>query len=250
MKSPHLAAALVVFPLIMSVLGTILSMQKAGLYNASYSMDNKYLRADWATVVNFGNKYSTLIKSRSSVKYYDQLLPLNLSNIDFVSNDSVILPIPTNVCPLVDGKETCESKIDPNVLASALPERCIPSSVAALINVNQLFASVAIILQFAMTFALCIGKGTRMMHQILNAIVIIALVISVSTMMSIPRRLFQVCQESNVAWQQLQSTPGFVFNVSYSLDVGGQPLPATKQFLPLSHNVYNKCNRFLQPHSC
>jgi hypothetical protein len=72
-------------------------------------------------------------------------------------------------------------------------ESCLPSSAWSLVVVTQLFASVAITVQAAIAITLYMGKGSRMIHQILSAIAAISLIISVSSVMNIPARYFSVC---------------------------------------------------------
>ena len=95
---------------------------------------------------------------------------------------------------------------------------CVPSSAWVLIVVNQLFASVAIIVQVAMAIALCIGKGNRFIHQILNGIAVIALLISVVSIMNVPVRLYQVCVSP---LPPIIMLPDGAVSFSYSFDVGG-----------------------------
>jgi hypothetical protein len=89
---------------------------------------------------------------------------------------------------------------------------CVPSSVWSLMIVNQLFASVAIVLQAAMTAALCARRGTRGIHQILGAIVVVLLLIAFGAVCGVPVRFFKVCATSSVN--------GISF--TYALDFGGQ----------------------------
>ena len=90
-----------------------------------------------------------------------------------------------------------------------------------MIVVNQLSVSVAIIVQVAMMIALLIGKGNRIMHQILNSIAVLALLISVISIMNVPVRLYQVCVSPIFVQMKL---PAGVVSVSYTFDIGGMGL--------------------------
>ena len=105
----------------------------------------------------------------------------------------------------------------------------MPSSAWALIVVNQLFASVAIVVQAAMIVALCIDKGNRIIHQILNGIAVIALLISVASIMNVPARLYQVCLSPVL--EQALAQSGSNMSVSYTFDFGGKSPCAAPSFI-------------------
>jgi hypothetical protein len=102
----------------------------------------------------------------------------------------------------------------------------LPSSAWALIVVNQFFAGAAIVVQAAMFVALCVGKGSRIVIQILNGVAVIALLISVVSIMNIPARLFEVCLRPLLG--QLSSNS---LAVSYTFDVGGERQRAASSFI-------------------
>jgi hypothetical protein len=80
------------------------------------------------------------------------------------------------------------------------------------IVVNQLFASVAIILQAAVTAALCMRRGTQMIHQCVSFVAVICMILSVATVMAVPRRIFDVCVAA--------ISPSA--SVSYYMNLGGE----------------------------
>jgi hypothetical protein len=84
-----------------------------------------------------------------------------------------------------------------------------------------------------MAIALYIGKGNRIIHQILNGIAVITLLISVASIMNVPARLYQVCLSPTL--DNLSNLGGSSRSVSYTLDVGGKRLRTAPSFAKISH---------------
>ena len=214
MKSPRAAAALVALPLLLAVLGVILSMKKASFANLSVSTQTPIGAYKIDQVINYGNAQFQLIKSSTTLGGRTEPSPIDTPTVSIKS-----------ACPNNNGTESCSN--GGGSPSSSNPEICVPSSAWALIVVNQVFASVAIIVQAAMVVALCFGKGNRMILQVLNGIAIIALLISVACVMNVPARIYTVCY-SPIFQQQLQSAD---ISLSYSFDVGGMLRDAISSFI-------------------
>jgi hypothetical protein len=187
MKSPDLAAALLALPLIFTVLGVVFGMNYASNYTLSFSAGGQSISATFT----LGNtQFSTLASSQS-------VAPVGV-------NGRIVGP-----CPGVDQCQP-SSPLEPNSI-------CVPSSAWGLIIVNQLFASVTIILLAAMTGALCARRGSRMIHQCLTFVAAICMLLAVATVMAVPTRFFPVCYPIS----------GSGATISVTLDFGGQlPPPA------------------------
>jgi hypothetical protein len=194
MKSPDQAAALLALPLIFAVLGVVFCMNNASGYTVSVN--------GFSASATIGN--TQISTAQVSVNPGSQM-NLRISG----------------PCP---GEDQCVSGgAQPDA-----PAICMPSSAWALIVVNQLFASVAIILQAAVTAALCVHhlpalcvcntlarcmrRGTQMIHQCVSFIALICLILSVATVMAVPRRIFDVCVAA--------ISPSA--SVSYYMNLGGE----------------------------
>lgn len=178
MKSPDQAAALLALPLIFAVLGVVFCMNNASGYTVSVN--------GFSASATIGN--TQISTAQVSVNPGSQM-NLRISG----------------PCP---GEDQCVSGgAQPDA-----PAICMPSSAWALIVVNQLFASVAIILQAAVTAALCMRRGTQMIHQCVSFIAVICLILSVATVMAVPRRIFDVCVAA--------ISPSA--SVSYYMNLGGE----------------------------
>lgn len=202
MKSPRIAAALLAMPLLFAFIGIIVSMQKASFLNINATV----MRADVGSikitqVVNFGNTQARVVTTSATLNGQSLPTPSDFNTSKFSS-----------ACPDINGIESCYSP-DSNA--------CAPSSAWALIVVNQLFTSFAIIMQVAMVVALYFGKGNRTMHQILNSIAVILLLISVISIMNVPVRLYQVCLGQLFATIVPQEA-SFTAVPSYTFDAGGE----------------------------
>ena len=178
MKSPDQAAALLALPLIFAVLGVVFCMNNASGYTVSVN--------GFSASATIGN--TQISTAQVSVNPGSQM------------NLKISGP-----CP---GEDQCVSGgAQPDA-----PAICMPSSAWALIVVNQLFASVAIILQAAVTAALCMRRGTQMIHQCVSFIAVICMILSVATVMAVPRRIFDVCVAA--------ISPSA--SVSYYMNLGGE----------------------------
>ena len=178
MKSPDQAAALLALPLIFAVLGVVFCMNNASGYTVSVN--------GFSASATIGN--TQISTAQVSVNPGS---PINLKI--------------SGPCP---GEDQCVSGgAQPDA-----PDICMPSSAWALIVVNQLFASVAIILQAAVTAALCMRRGTQMIHQCVSFIALICMILSVATVMAVPRRIFDVCVAA--------ISPSV--SVSYYMNLGGE----------------------------
>ena len=202
MKSPRIAAALLAMPLLFAFIGIIVSMQKASFLNINASV----MRADIGSikvtqVFNFGNTQARVVTMSATLNGQSLPTPSDFNTSKFSS-----------ACPDINGIESCYSP-DSNA--------CAPSSAWALIVVNQLFTSFAIIMQVAMVIALYFGKGNRTMHQILNSIAVILLLISVISIMNVPVRLYQVCIGQTFAFSTAKGL-SFTAVPSYTFDAGGE----------------------------
>ncbi len=201
MKDPEKAAALLVFPLIFAILGMVFSIRNATIINVSINSQT--------FTSGLGNLYTS---------------PATAPNAPLPSTGFKI----SGACP---GEDSCVPASD-----SAPDKVCVPSSVWALIIVNQFFASVAIILQAAMAAALCARRGTRVIHQLLGASVIFLLIIAFGALCGVPARFYKVCS----------TIPSSVNGVSvtYALDFGGQLpfLPDCPSPLALSYTLFS-CSR-------
>jgi hypothetical protein len=204
MKSPRIAAALLAMPLLCAFIGIIVSMQKASFLNINATV----MRADIGVsikvthVVNFGNTQARVVTVSATLDNGQSLpVPSDFNTSKFNS-----------ACPDINGIESCYSP-DSNA--------CAPSSAWALIVVNQLFTSFAIVMQVTMVIALYFGKGNRTMHQILNSIAVILLLISVISIMNVPVRLYQVCLGQTFAFSSAKGV-SFTAVPSYTFDAGGE----------------------------
>jgi hypothetical protein len=235
MKSPRIAAALAALPMLFALIGIILAIKKASYINISLTNSIPQLGTlKINQVVSFGNTQFQVVQMAYTLNGNPVPIP-NPTDLPTISIKSA--------CPNNKGAESCS-----NGGGSPSPptpdNTCVPSSAWALIVVNQLFASLAIIIQTTIAIALCIGKGSRMIHQILGGIAAIALLISVVAVMNVPARLFQVCIIPSLQ----QSSPtgsNFIPSVSYTFDVGGRAptlLQAATLILLLAKN--RDCNRF------
>lgn len=177
MKSPDQAAALLALPLIFAVLGVVFSMNSASGYTVSVN--------GFSISANVGN--TQISTAQGSVN----------------PGTSMTLKI-SGPCP---GEDQCVPQTDVSAI-------CMPSSAWALIVVNQFFASVAIIMQAAVTAALCMRRGTQMIHQCVSFIAAICMILAVATVMAVPRRLFDVCMAA--------ASQNVSLNVSYYMNLGGE----------------------------
>ena len=189
-------------------------MKKASFLNVSLTRSDPQIGTlNFNQVISFGNTQAQAVT---------QSITLNGNPIPGPSP----LDLPTtsfkSACPDINGKESCYN-------GGSASDACVPSSAWALVVVNQLFASVAIIVQVAMTIALYIGKGNRIIHQILNGIAVITLLISVASIMNVPARLYQVCLSPIL--DNLDNVGGSSRSVSYTLDVGGKRLRTAPSFI-------------------
>jgi hypothetical protein len=189
-------------------------MKKASFLNWSVSMQTPIGAFQADQVINFGNAQFQLIKSSTTLGGRTEPSPIDTPTVSIKS-----------ACPNIDGKESCSN--GGGSPSSSNLEICVPSSAWALIVVNQVFVSVAIIVQAAMVVALCFGKGNRMILQVLNGIAIIALLISVACVMNVPARIYTVCY-GPIFQQQFQSAD---ISLSYSFDVGGMLRDAMSSFI-------------------
>ena len=153
MKDPEKAAALLVFPLVFAILGIVFSMRNATIVN-----------------ISFGSQ--TISSTLGNVYAPAQGPPDSQSSGQRIGG----------ACP---GEDSCGT-------GAASDNACVPSSVWSLIIVNQLFASLAIVLQAAMTAALCVRRGNRGIHQILGAIVVVLLLIAFGAVCGVPVRFIKV----------------------------------------------------------
>ena len=145
--------------------------------------------------------------------------------------------LPTTIidsaCPDINGTESCIGK---SGRPGPLSDTCLPSSAWALVVVSQFFASIAIIVQAAIAVALFMGKGSRMIHQILSVIAAVFLIISVSSVMNVPARFYSVCLSPMAG----QSGSFGSISASYTFDAGGDLPRAPARCL----SFYNcPCNR-------
>jgi hypothetical protein len=175
MKDPEKAAALLVFPLVFAILGIVFSIKNATIVNVSV--------ASQTFSSTLGNLYSSVAQGPG--------LPSSSQRI-------------SGACP---GEDSCVPGA-----GAASDAACVPSSVWSLMIVNQFFASVAIVLQAAMTAALCARRGTRGIHQILGAIVVVLLLIAFGAVCGVPVRFVKVCAPSSING----------ISYTYALDFGGQ----------------------------
>jgi hypothetical protein len=206
-------------PLLFACLGIILSMKKASFLNVSLTRSDPQIGTlNFNQVISFGNTQAQAVTQSITLNGNPVPFPQDLPTISIKS-----------ACPDINGKESCSN----GGSASDPSNTCVPSSAWALIVVNQLFASVAIIVQVAMAIALYIGKGNRIIHQILNGIAVITLLISVASIMNVPARLYQVCLSPTL--DNLSNLGGSSRSVSYTLDVGGKRLRTAPSFAKISH---------------
>jgi hypothetical protein len=224
MKSPRIAAALVAFALLFALAGIITSMKKASFLNVSVTLTASGIVSSTNQIISVGNT---------------QIEPQPNPQPDFVLRIK-------SACPDISGKESCFGQNGQTDFSQA----CLPSSAWALVVVCQFFASIAIIVQAAIAFALFMGKGSRMIHQILSVIAAVALLISVSSVMNVPARFYSVC--INPSMQQIPSSGVTVsISVSYTFDVGGELLRAPARCLSCDSCPYNhrdqSCSR-AHPH--
>ena len=221
MKSPHAAGALAVFPLILSVLGVVLSMNKASILKISLTATGQGNTFTMNQVTAIGNRQERFISFTATLNGNPQPMPF-----PFLSYTTVTFK---NACPSVNFSESCyDPSADPS--GSQQPpadgtQVCVPSSAWALIIVNQFFSSVAIILQAAVAFALCVGKGSRILHHTLSVIAIIALLISVSAVMAVPSRFYVMCWLKGPFGTLANELPNSSLSASFVFDAGGQLLP-------------------------
>ena len=157
-------------------------------------------------VVSFGNTQVDFISATATVNGQYYPLPQSLPNVTRINS----------ACPDINGTESCSRQDGPP--RGPFSDTCLPSSAWALVVVIQVFASIAIIVQAAIAFALFMAKGSRMIHQILSVIAAVALLISVSSVMNVPARFYSVCL-SPTAPQSV------ALSASYAFDAGGE-LPA------------------------
>jgi hypothetical protein len=87
-----------------------------------------------------------------------------------------------------------------------------------------------------MTVALCMGKGNRVVHQIINGIGVIALLISFVAIMIVPSRLYEVCispiLQQNVSGAGTANLSAYPFMSS-----GGKLLCAVVHLAKISHAI-------------
>ena len=160
-------------------------------------------------VVSFGNTQVDFISATATVNGQYYPLPQSLPNVTRINS----------ACPDINGTESCSRQDGPpGPGGPPLSDACFPSSAWALVVVSQVFASIAIIMQAAIAFALFMAKGSRMIHQILSVIAAVALLISVSSVMNVPARFYSVCLSPT-------APQSFTLSASYAFDAGGE-LPA------------------------
>jgi hypothetical protein len=220
MKSPRIAAALVAFSLLFALAGIITSMKKASFLNLSVT-------ANVAPGIVFS---SNQIISVGNTQI--ELISATVNGKEQPSPSSSVISI-KSACPAINGTESCFGQNDQTDVSQA----CLPSSAWALVVVSQFFASIAIIVQAAIAVALFMGKGSRMIHQILSVIAAVFLIISVSSVMNVPARFYSVCYSPMV---QRLPVSGFSVSASYTFDAGGDlPRAPARCF-----SFYNcPCNR-------
>lgn len=215
MKFPRVVAALAALPLLLACIGIILGMKKGCVLYVDQSSDDVFINVTViiSFVVNIGNAQIEIVSSQLK-NYIDfPIQPYETTITSFKS-----------ACPDINGRESCfNGGIAPIYPNPFIPQdQCVPSSAWALVIVNQLFASVAIVVQVLMIVALCIGKGNRVVHQVLNGIGAIALLISVVGIMMVPSRLYQVCASPILQQSVVEATmPG----------AGGKQLCAAPSFI-------------------
>jgi hypothetical protein len=212
MKSPRIAAALVAFSLLFALAGIITSMKKASFLNLKV-MGTLFPGVDLNViyVVSFGNTQIDFISATATLNGQDYPLPgpQSLPNVTRINS----------ACPNINGTESCSLQDGPpGPGGPQSSDACLPSSAWALVVVSQVFASIAIIVQAAIAFALFMAKGSRMIHQILSVIAAVALLISVSSVMNVPARFYSVCLSPT-------APQSFTLSASYAFDAGGE-LPA------------------------
>jgi hypothetical protein len=198
MKSPDLAAALLALPLIFTVLGVVFSRNYASNYTVSTSGGGQSV----SVTVTLGNtQFFSVLPSQSGAP-------------------AAVTGIIVGPCPGVDQCQP-SSPLDSNSI-------CFPSTAWGLIVVNQFFASVAIILLAAMTGALCLRRGSRMIHQCLTFVAVICMLLAFATVMAIPNRFFSTCSPT--------PPTSISTSISVTLDFGGQlPPPSLSPRVPAPH---------------
>ena len=227
MKSPRIAAALVALSLLFALAGIVTSMKNASILNTSATASSSDAIFSINQIISVGNTQIELISMVSNGK-------------ELPSPPDAVVGI-KSACPDINGTESCFDQIGQTDISQA----CLPSSAWALVIVSQVFASIAIIVQAAIAFALFMGKGSRMIHQILSVIAAVALIVSVSSVMNVPARFYSVCFIS------LAQRLGLSFSASYTFDVGGELLRAPARCVSCDSCPYNhrdqSCSR-AHPH--
>jgi hypothetical protein len=214
MKFPRVVAAMAALPLLLACIGIILGMKKGCFLRVDQSSDDIFFNTTVkiSFAVDIGNAQIEIVSQSWNILNFP-IQPYETTITSFKS-----------ACPDINGRESCfNGGIAPIYPNPFIPrDQCVPSSAWALVIVNQLFASVAIVVQVPMIVALCIGKGNRVVHQVLNGIGAIALLISVVAIMMVPSRLYQVCASPILKQSVVEATlPG----------AGGKQLCAAPSFI-------------------